>query len=133
MGGGLGRPLGPRVRQPEASSSLHEGCQGEGAWHPQNKGQEVTDLRSARATGKDGQGANSLKCQSPFYLFLVAAHSKNLGKVCVCGMLFMACVYVCVCVRLRDCRRSGICAGSACEDGVGGQMLPCMVAVVSLE
>lgn len=84
MGGGLGRPLGPQVRQPEASSSLHEGCQGEGAWHPQNEGQEVIGLESAGATGKDGQGANSLKCQSPFYLFLVAAHSKNLGKVCVC-------------------------------------------------
>lgn len=56
----------------------------------------MTGLGSARATGKDGQGANSLKCWSPFYLFLVAAHSKNLGKVCVCGMLFMACAYVCV-------------------------------------
>lgn len=95
MGGGLGRLLGPQVRQPEASSSLHEGCQGEGTWHPQNEGQEVTGPRSARATGKDGQGANFLKCQSPFYLFLVAAHSKNLGKVCVSGMLFMACVDVC--------------------------------------
>lgn len=86
----------------------------------------MTGLRPARATGKDGQGASSLKSQSPFHLFLVVAQSKKSGKVCVCGMLFMACVCVC---KLRDYRRYGVCAG----EGVRGQRLPCGVAVSSLE
>lgn len=63
--------------------------------------------------------------------------------VCVCCMylcVHICCIYMCVmrvlcwCIsaRHRDCRRDGVCGGSACGKGVGRQRLPVGVAMGSL-